>query len=634
MAHSVEDKEITTAKQFRKHFEDFVNMTEEERERAERRRDYRDLKQWTQQEIARLNARSQAPVVFDQFSQKVDSIVGLEVSRRTDPKAYPIHPKHQKASEVITDGLRFVESKSAFDETASEVFEDAIVEGYGGAIVEVEQKGDEFRIEVNRIPWDRIYYDAHSTAKDFSDSTYFGITLWMDLNDAITMWPNKKKELKAHVDENSFEDETFEDKPRDWADSERKRIRINQEYYREKGIWKEVFYSGNLIVQPPKDSPYLDEDGNPMCPIELESHFVDRDNNRWGYMQRLMDVQDEINHRRSKALHMLSSVSVIAERGQIKNREALLNELRKGMSIIEFEPIGNAPPPQIDRQQELGQSQLAFYQDAKQAMDSVGVNPELMGRTESAISGRAFLARQQSGLSELSRVFARHSEWKRRVYTQIWWRMKQFWTEEKWIRVSDEEQALRFVGINVPIRRVEKELERQSGMTIDKLMDIDREQVEAFIQQEIQANPMMGEVVETRNNVKELNIDIMIEEAPDTVTLQQEQFEVLANLAGTRADPLMFEALIMASSLKNKEEILEKFKGDDQQAQAQAQAQAQQIEMADRMAEIQEKQTKAAKNQADTQKTLSEIPLNEAKAKDELASAIERVGKASMIGLQ
>jgi len=207
--------------------------------------------------------------------------------------------------------------------------------------------------------------------------------------------------------------------------------------------------------------------------------------------------------------------------------------------------------------------------------------------------------------------------------------MRQFWTEEKWVRVTDNENALRFVGLNVPITMVEKQLEESAGMDINKIRERNPDAVDAFIKQEIQANPALGQVVEKRNDVKQLEMDIILEEVPDTAIIQQEQFEMLANLAGTRGDPQMFEALLELSNMPNKDAVLEKFKPDEQaqQQQAQVQQQAMQMETADKMADI-------AKKQAEAQKTAAEIPLVEAQTKDELASAVERVGKTSTMGLQ
>ena len=632
MAHKV-DKEKKRNLVFRDHFEQFIDATEEERVRAEKRRDYRDLKQWTEQEASKIEGRGQAAIVFDQYSKKVDGITGLEVNRRTDPKALPVHPKQEKASEVITDGLRFVESKTHLDETSTEVFEDKIVEGYGGSIVEVEKVKDEFKILINRIPWDRIYFDPHSREKDFSDCSYFGITLWMDMQDAIELNPKKEGEIKGLVESAQAADDTFEDRPKDWVDTDRERVRINQEYYLDKGVWHEVFFSGDLVVIEAKVSPYLDEDGDPMNPIELQSDFIDRENNRWGYMQRLVDVQDEINHRRSKALYMLSTVSLIVQKGALGelSRTEALRELTKAQSLLE---LINPEGAIIDRNQEMGSAQLGFYQDAQQAMDSVGINPELTGSTDSAISGRAFIARQQSGMTELARIMATHSNWKKRIYTQIWLRMKQFWTKEKWIRVSDNENAMRFVGINVPITRAEALLEEQSSKTIEQLRDqLGGDQVDAAIAQAVQNDPLMGEVVETRNDVKKLNMDIMIEEVPDTAILQQEQFDTLAGLASARVDPPMFEALLKLSSIPNKDEVLKMLRPDDEATSKQAQLQEMsiQLELEGKKADTENTQADTANTLAETQETLSKIPLNDAKGMNERASAVGHIDKAARL---
>jgi hypothetical protein len=612
---------------FKDHFEDFVNATEEERERAEARRDYRDLKQWSEKEAAALEARGQAPIVFDQFGKKVDAICGLEIQRRSDPKALPITPKHEKASDAITDALRYVEARTNFDEIASEVFEDKIVEGYGGVIIEVSEKKDDFVIEINQLYWDRIYFDPHSRRKDFKDAKYFGITLWMDKSDAEDRFKASKDKIEALMVSKGMDGTTFEDRPTNWIDRKRKRVRVNEEYFLQGGKWMQVFYTGDTVLIEPKESPYLDEMGDPTCPIELQSDFTDRDNNRYGYTERLKDPQDEINHRRSKALFMLSSKSIIAERGAFADvpREVVLDEMRKGMSFLEKTPGTEVI---VDQQQELGQSQLAFYQDAQNAMDSVGINPELTGGSENAISGRAFLARQQGGMVELARVFSRHSEWKRRVYRQIWSRIKQFWTEEKWVRVTDEEDAMKFVGLNTPITRIEKMMEEQSGKDISDIRQQAGDQVDQFIEQALARDPSLGQVVETRNNVAEIDMDITLEEAPDTATIQQEQFDTLAQLAGSRADPQMFDILLQLSTLKGKDKIMDKFKGDPQaqQAQQEQQAQAMQVQQAQIMADIE-------KTNSETQKNLADVQLKASQTKDEEASAMERIANVSMVGL-
>ncbi len=66
------------------------------------------------------------------------------------------------------------------------------------------------------------------------------------------------------------------------------------------------------------------------------------------------------------------------------------------------------------------------------------------------IQGRALLARQQSGLIELGNLYGALEDWELRVYRQMWSRAKQFWKAPQWIRVTDDENAPKFVGLNMP----------------------------------------------------------------------------------------------------------------------------------------------------------------------------------------
>jgi len=604
-------------------FEAFLNSSQSSRLAAEKRRDYRDLKQWTEEQVNELQERGQAAIVFDQFSKKIDGLNGLEISRRSDPKAFPVTPIHAKAADAISDALRYVETNTSFDEIGTEVFEDKVVEGYGGVIIEIKDTPKGKEIDIVHIPWDRIYYDVHSRRKDFRDATYLGISLWMDVEDAKELESDTDIDWDNIISHSAIDGDFADDKPNNWVDYKRKRVRVNQEFRLKSGKWHEVWFTGHNIILNEKESPYLDCDDEPMCPIELQSDFVDRDNNRYGYSARLMDPQDEINHRRSKALFMLSSKTVIADKGAFGNasRNTVLDWLRKGFSFLEKIPGAEV---NIDSQQDLGQSQLAFYQDAQQAMDSVGANPELTGSTDNAISGRAFIARQQGGMVEVAGIFSRHSEWKRRVYRQCWARIKQFWGEEKWIRVTDEEEVMRFVGLNQKVTYAELALEEQSGQSIETLRADYDTNVDKLIEGMIEASPQMAEIAETRNNVPELDMDIMLEEAPDTITIQQEQFETLAQLAGSRVDPPMFRALLKMSTMRNKDAVLEELEGkeEDQEQVAEREAQAAKIQELMLQLEIQGKQTDTENTQADTE-------LKQASAMEKKASAMQKAHEIS-----
>jgi hypothetical protein len=74
-----------------------------------------------------------------------------------------------------------------------------------------------------------------------------------------------------------------------------------------------------------------------------------------------------------------------------------------------------------------------------------------------------------------------------------------------------------------------------------------------------EGDPRLMEVVGLKNDVSKLDVDIVLEEGPDIATLQIEQFETLAGLAKAGL-PIPADAIIQASSLRNKDQILERMK--------------------------------------------------------------------------
>lgn len=194
-------------------FDDFLDSTQAERQSSELVRDYLNHKQWTSEEAKVLKDRGQAPVVKNIMRRKHDTLLGVERQRRTDPKALARTPKHEQDSDAVTKSVRYVADNTDFDQTSSDVFDEVLAEGYGGAIVEIEQTKNGVEIKVNQTPWDRTYYDPYSRKKDFSDASFIGVTTWLAVSRAKAMFPDAAEDL-ATLGEFSQEDETFADRPR------------------------------------------------------------------------------------------------------------------------------------------------------------------------------------------------------------------------------------------------------------------------------------------------------------------------------------------------------------------------------------------------------------------------------------
>lgn len=524
-------------------FREAQDQTITSREQAERDRDYYDGKQWTQAEIDILNARKQPVVTSNRIKPKIDSLLGFEKRQRTDPKAYPRTPQHDKDAEATTDALRYVADNNNFSQTRSNVAENLFIEGCGAAVVRVQTlRSGEREIKIDHVPWDRFYADPHSRRRDYSDAKYMGVVVWMDEADALTEFPGKEDVVSGCYMGGDDDGDSFADRPKIvWSDKQRKRIRVLQHRWKERGVWKTAILCRGGYLRDPQDSPYMDEDGEPECDLIAVSAYVDRDNNRYGVVRQMISAQDEINKRRSKALHRLSVRQVIAEHGAVADISQTKRELAKPDGYIEVNPDMRF---ELTDSTLLAAPELEMLREAKAEIDISGINPSLEGNQQ-APSGRAQEIQQASALSEMAVVFEALKDWSWRVYRSAWCRVRQYWTEEKWIRVTDDESNIRFVGLNHPVT---------AGEEVQRLQEAG-EPIPPELAHMAQVIPQ--HVVRIENPVGEIDVDIIVEDGPDTVTVQAEQFEQLVQLASSRPDAIPIQMVIEASNLRNKDRILE-----------------------------------------------------------------------------
>lgn len=536
-------------------YEAAEQATADSRADAEKSRDYRNGVQWTTSEVATLTKRKQPVVTIDRIGPKVDFLLGLEQSQRNDPKAYPRTPSEEDGANAATDALRYAMESNDWNAVRSDAFDNFVVEGACGADVSVVETEGGYEVTVAHIPWDRMFFDPHSRKKNFSDAKYKGQFLWMDLEDAQLRWPEGSDALETTLaGEGSGPGDTFDDTPRfRWADPKRKRVRVVSMWSYEAGkCFYSVFTKGGMLER--MESPYKDEDNKPVDGFIFGSCFIDRDGSRFGVVRRWISLQDEINKRRSKAMHLLNVRQVKVERGAVEDINKARAELAKPDGMVEVTPgmMFDVLPTN-----DMAAAQLELLREAKNEIDAVGVNAALSGNEGRVMSGRALMARSEQGLNELGPAFDSFKRWQLEVYRRVWMCVRQFWTAEKWIRVTDDESNTKFVGLNQPVTLGEQLLEE---------MKSNGQQVTPEMEQQAKMDPRMLRIVRTTNNVSKMDVDITLDAVPATASLQIEQFQVLADMAG-KGIPIPPVALVEASSLRNKQKIIEAMQGGEKKSE-------------------------------------------------------------------
>jgi hypothetical protein len=503
-----------------------TNKKREQQEQRESRR-YFHSRQWTDADLEIFKKRRQPVVTDNRIQSKINFVVGMEQRQRRDPKAYPRGDQDGNGAALATMALRFVCDQNHWESLASDVFLDGLMTGIGLAWVGVKHGKDGLDPQLKHCQADRFFYDPRSNKNDFSDARYMGVHLWMDVDELAEEHPDKAEAIEGMMDKDGGLSLISDaDREEQWGDFERRRVRV-VEMYEKRPLrsvvggygWFYLKFTGSTLLDS-MWSPYLDEEGTPDCPYIAWSPNVDERGDRYGMVRLLRPMQDEINHRRSKLLHRVNVNRIHLQQGLVDDETDVREQLARPDGIVKHNGVWGKNIGIIDQSFEAkGEADLLLM--AQSSLENLGPNVGLIGKGGGVAdqSGRAIMAQKDSGSIELSPIFDRLRDWKLRCYRKMWGRVKSAWTNERWIRVTEHDDAPQAIGIN-----------------------------------QHQIDPMTGQI-QSSNVIAEIDVDIILDEGPDTIVQREEMLQTFAQLGEAAAGPLG-KVLIELSNVPDKDKLL------------------------------------------------------------------------------
>jgi len=432
----------------KKQYYDYLGAKTAEVEEAREARHYYHGDQWTEAEIAVLQRRKQPVVTSNRIERKINAVVGIVEKLRQDPKAYARTPQHEQGADVATAVMRYCLDTNDWKSKSTRNARLGAIDGIAGVEFDLEtgDHGDP-DLGIHIVYADSFFYDPRSFDEGFTDARYMGIAKWIDVEQAKELIPSKASEIDDLMEEGSdITSSADQDRERVWVNTSLKRLRLVDHWYIHKGKWLWTLYIGNTVMMQ-GESPFHDEKGKTFPRFLMFSANVDHDGDRYGFIRNLKSAQDEINMRRSKALHLLNSRRVISEKGAVDDIETARREWAKPDGWVETNPGLKMEPDDAASKADFS-GQLEMLQEAKTEIENFGPNPALIGQGLEDSSGRAIALLQQAGMAELGPYLSAYKNWKIRVYRCIWNIITEHWKSERWIRVTDDQNVAQFFQIN------------------------------------------------------------------------------------------------------------------------------------------------------------------------------------------
>lgn len=506
---------------------------------------YYDGDHWTEEELHILRLRGQPPTYYNEIRRKVNGIIGVEEQIRRDPKAFGRNPNPQdeNAASVATKSIRYVCENNSMDKKGSEVLKNGSVGGFSGIRLDLHAEREEITFSV--VDDATTFYDPRSKRADFSDAKFLGTWDWVDKDDAKQLLPNSAEKIDEIF--SCYKSNDFSELPDDvdrgeesWVNSQEDTVFLIEHWYKNNGLWHCAYHLAGVVLEE-WVSPLKDDNGESAHLFELWSPNIKKDGQRYGAVKDMIPIQDAINKRASKLLHMLNTRQTRVQRGAIEDIDEMKLQLQKPDGVIEYDVEGGFDIIS-NNDQISGQAQLMQH-DLSQ-MDRSGPNNALIGRGTESQSGVAIKEQKNSGVTELSPDLQEFRDWKLRVYRKIWNMIRAFWTKERFIRVTDNLGAADFVGLNKPV------VDDQGMIVIDPATGAQR----------------------FDNQIAQLDVDIILDEGPDTMTVQQEDFNILSSIMPFLRESgqnIPAKIIFQASPIRNKEEIIQALEDQERMASEQ-----------------------------------------------------------------
>lgn len=482
------------------------------RAQAMRDHDIYDGDQWLLSDANVLKERGQAPLVFNFVKPTVDWLLGSEKKTRVDYRCLPRGKEDAPLAETKTKLLKYLQDVNNSEFGRSRAFADMVISGIGWTEHGWSDDGDDDRENVfeRYEDWRNIWFDPLCVDRGLSDARYIFRGKWVDLDIATTYFPDRANVLisaamndyldqeseiynpeieKPYTDQDTGNVLTAQVRDGDSSDlieSWRPRVYLLECWYRmpvrKKVVRGEIlgamsgidydpeseaqyellssglinvydflglemrvmiFCGNHVIVDQP--SPYRH---NRFPFVPWWGFRKKRNNAPYGIVRNLRDPQDDLNKRRSKALHILSTNKMLAEDDAFDDWEEAAEEKDRADGILRYKKGSKI---ELRDERGLAREHVMLMDSDERMIQSVsGITDELMGRETNAVSGRAIEKRQEQGLTVTAELFDNY-RFAFKLSGEIQLSLiEQFFTDQKTIRITGDPKSIDYLDINTP----------------------------------------------------------------------------------------------------------------------------------------------------------------------------------------
>jgi hypothetical protein len=422
--------------------------------------DYYDGFQYTEEERNEIEGRNQPVITFNRVKPSIDMFCGVEARSRIDMRFVARGQNDEPTGRLFSYADKYVRDQNGTEYEISDAFKGMVIGGLWWVEQGLDPDPTKEEIFERAVDWRDLRFDPRSKRYDLSDARYMFRSRWLDVDEAITLFPEFETELMMaaglEMPESSPQrpEKTWEnDRPGigsmswdsdgerygwradEWQDKDRNRVMVTECWYYEPVtrsfikdptsgmVWEfdpdnpsedvVMFMANNqveVIEAPHKKMKVaffagpniLADDPSPYAHnrfpfVPFWGFRNHRTGEFYGVVRNMIDPQDMVNKNFNKMMHILGTVQLWLEQGAAEDINQLAEDASDPGAVLKLAPGGLAKV----RRENNDDRAMIHRQVMEMANvllgENTGAADEMMGRQSNADSGYAIELRQNQG---------------------------------------------------------------------------------------------------------------------------------------------------------------------------------------------------------------------------------------------
>ena len=414
-------------------------------------------RQYTDAQLAVLANRGQPAETFNVIKLFARMLVGYYSTIVNTVVASPINPRDLDNAVLLNDAIEHTFLDNRFDILGDQIKLGGLVSGILACEVSVEDTGerDSFNRPINRINYEyvpdaELVLDPTSTKDDYSDATFLHRFKWLT-GDAVTRMFGKGATEKLDERYNFL---TIDEADFNFGSPFMGHYRMANNYLIVHTVLEETdgtrwscHWSGEHILQKEEITERLTR-----FPYRVQLLQSSNQTEHYGIFREVSESQRAINQALIKLQLMVNSEKAYVEKGAVENIENFTTSFNRVNAVIEVEDLNGIKIDSLAR--EVQDQYIIIDKSLDRIQRILGVNDSFLGMAYASDSGRKVKLQQSATIMSLRYVTARIESFYQSLGEDTAKLIKQYYTANQVLMITDEVAGDRWTELNRPITEV------------------------------------------------------------------------------------------------------------------------------------------------------------------------------------